>query len=71
MIAYGRIPGYKQYAGRMTADEYVEAVARGELKDPALVAHLKAGYSVKRIMIDFFGDRSSMDYCTLKVIRTE
>lgn len=65
MIAYGRIPGYKQYAGRMTADEYVEAVAKGELKDPALVAHLKAGYSVKRIMIDFFGDRSSMDYCTL------
>jgi predicted amidohydrolase/GNAT superfamily N-acetyltransferase len=65
MIAYGRIPGYKQYAGRMTADEYVEAVTKGDLKDPALVAHLKAGYSVKRIMLDFFGDRSSMDYCTL------
>lgn len=40
-------------------------LCKGKLKNPALVAHLKAGYTVKRIMIDFFGDRSSMDYCTL------
>ena len=65
MVAYGRIPGYKEYAGKMTADEYVQAVVAGRLKDPALVAHLKAGFTVKRILLDFVGDRSSMDYCTL------
>lgn len=65
MVAYGRIPGYKQYAGKMTADEYVQAVVDGRLKDPALVAHLKAGYTVRRVLLDFVGDRSSMDYCTL------
>jgi predicted amidohydrolase/GNAT superfamily N-acetyltransferase len=65
MVAYGRIPGFKQCAGKMTADEYVQAVVDRKLKDPALIAHLKAGYTVKRVLLDFVGDRSSMDYCTL------
>jgi len=64
-VAYGRIPGYKQYAGRMTVEEYVQKVTDNELSDSALVAHQKAGYKVKKILIDFVGDSSSMDYCTL------
>ncbi|HSG27204.1 MAG TPA: GNAT family N-acetyltransferase, partial [Candidatus Krumholzibacterium sp.] len=32
MIAYGRIPGYREYAGKMTADQYVEKVKAGELR---------------------------------------
>ena len=65
MVAYGRIPGYKAHAGKMTADEYIKAVEQGELKDSSLVAYLKAGYTVKRVLLDFVGDRSSLDYCTL------
>jgi len=65
MIAYGRIPGYKEVAGKMTAEEYVEAALQGELKDASLSAHLKAGYEVKRVMLDFVGDDSSMNHCTL------
>ncbi len=65
MVAYGRIPGYKEYAGKMTADEYVAEVEKGNLKDPALLTHLKAGYKVRKILLDFVGDRSSVDYCTL------
>lgn len=65
LLAYGRIPGFSDYAGKMTAEEYVRAVEKGELKDPALSAHLKAGYHVRRVLLDLVGDQSSLDYCTL------
>jgi hypothetical protein len=26
MVAYGRIPGYTEFAGKMTAEEYVQKV---------------------------------------------
>ncbi len=65
MVAYGRIPGFREYAGRLTAEEYVEQVKQGKLKDSALNAHLKAGYEVKHILLDVVGDDSSLNYCTL------
>jgi predicted amidohydrolase len=64
MIAGGRIPGYKQHAGVMTPEEYVESVIRGERKDPALNAHLKAGYRVKGIHFDYLSDAASLNYAT-------
>lgn len=65
MVAYGRLPGYQQVAGKMTAEEYVERVKQGELKDPALNAHLKAGYQAKRVLLDFVADAPSLNYSTL------
>ncbi len=64
MVAYGRIPGYQEYAGKMTAEEYVDKVVTGELSDSALRAHLRAGYSVKRVLLDFLWDNSSLNYST-------
>jgi predicted amidohydrolase/ribosomal protein S18 acetylase RimI-like enzyme len=64
MVAGGRIPGYKAYAGRMTAEEYVDKVIAGEMKDPALNAHLRAGYEVKAVHLDYLQDASSLDYAT-------
>jgi predicted amidohydrolase/ribosomal protein S18 acetylase RimI-like enzyme len=65
MVAYGRIPGYTDYAGKMTAEEYVQKVVAGELSDPALSAHLRAGYKVRRVLLDFLWDDSSLNYSTL------
>ncbi|MBM4460876.1 MAG: hypothetical protein FJ011_24465 [Chloroflexi bacterium] len=65
MVAYGRIPGYARYAGKMTADEYVQEVVRGKIKDPTLKAHLRAGYQVKRVVLDLMRDGPSLNYCTL------
>lgn len=65
MLAYGRIPGFKDYAGKITPDEYVGLVERGELSDSALNAHLKAGYRVKKILFDYVWDDSSLNYCTI------
>ena len=65
MVAYGRIPGYNAVAGKMTAEEYVEKVVNGEIRDQSLMAHLKAGYQVRRVMFDFLWDDSSLNYSTL------
>jgi predicted amidohydrolase/GNAT superfamily N-acetyltransferase len=64
MVAGGRIPGYKEHAGRLTAEEYVAEVVAGKLKDPALNAHLKAGYTVRAVHLDYLHDASSLDYAT-------
>jgi predicted amidohydrolase/GNAT superfamily N-acetyltransferase len=64
MVAGGRIPGYRELAGKMTPEEYVERVLRGELRDPALNAHLKAGYQVKSVHMGYLRDDQSMDYAT-------
>lgn len=64
MIAHGRIPGYKSHAGILSPEEYVKKVIAGELKDSALNAHLKAGYKVKKILLDQWGDDQSLDYAT-------
>lgn len=64
MVAGGRIPGYREYAGRLSAEQYVDKVCRGELKDPALTAHLKAGYQVKGVHMSYLQDEQSLDYAT-------
>ena len=65
MVAYGLIPGYIKYAGKMTAEEYVEKVVAGEMNDQSLRAHLSAGYTVKKVLLDFLWDNSSLNYSTL------
>ena len=64
MVAHGRIPGYAKVSGKFTAEEYVQKVLDGEIKDSALRAHLKAGYTVKKVLLDHASDSSSLDYCT-------
>ncbi len=64
MIAGGRIPGYREFAGRMSAEDYVNKVVQGELKDPALSAHLKAGYKVRGIHMGYLRDAQSLNYAT-------
>lgn len=64
MIAYGRIPGYPEHMDKLTPEEYVQQVIDEKLKDPALNAHLKAGYKVKKVVFDLMHDNESMDYCT-------
>ncbi|MDH5575420.1 MAG: bifunctional GNAT family N-acetyltransferase/carbon-nitrogen hydrolase family protein [Nitrospirota bacterium] len=64
MVAGGRIPGYREHAGRLSPEQYVEKVCREELKDPALSAHLKAGYQVKGIHMSYLRDEQSLNFAT-------
>lgn len=65
MVAYGRLTGYGEHAGRMTAEEYVAAVQSGTLRDPALGAHLKAGYRVRQVSLEIMRDEPSRNWATL------
>ena len=64
MVAGGRIPGYAEVAKKMTPAEYVASVERGERKDPALSAHLRAGYKVLGVHFAYLNDAESMSYAT-------
>lgn len=68
MVAGGRIPGYAACRGRMTAQQYVDRVIAGELRDPALNAHLKAGYQVTGVHYGYLNDQESMGYATHLVL---
>ncbi len=65
MVAYGRLTGYAEYAGTLTAAEYADKVQAGEIKDSALNAHLKAGYNVLQVDMTLMRDAPSLDYATL------
>ncbi|MCX4244091.1 bifunctional GNAT family N-acetyltransferase/carbon-nitrogen hydrolase family protein [Paraliomyxa miuraensis] len=64
MLAFGRIPGYAEHAGRLTARQYVDKVIASELRDSALNAHLRAGYRVESVRLDFMLDHTSHNYST-------
>jgi predicted amidohydrolase/ribosomal protein S18 acetylase RimI-like enzyme len=64
MVAGGRIPGYAEHAKKMTPERYIELVKRGDLKDMALSAHLKAGYEVLSVHYAYLTDGESMNYAT-------
>lgn len=64
MVAGGRIPGFAAHRGQLTAQEYVDKVKAGDLKDPALNAHLQAGYVVDGVHYGYLDDQESLGYAT-------
>ncbi len=64
MIAGGRIPGYSEYRGKMSAQEYVAKVLKGELYDKALNAHIRAGYEIQGVHYGYIDDEQSLGYST-------
>ncbi|MBK8901416.1 MAG: GNAT family N-acetyltransferase [Anaerolineaceae bacterium] len=64
VVAYGRLPDYHRVSGQMTAETYVAKVIAGEMWDTALSAHLNAGYTVKRVLLDFLDDEKSLNFST-------
>jgi predicted amidohydrolase/GNAT superfamily N-acetyltransferase len=66
IIAGGRIPGYKDYAERMTPQQYVEAVRSKKAHDPVLSFQLSNDFQVRRVIRGYLpGDAASLDYATL------
>lgn len=64
MVAGGRIPGYAALRGQMSAQEYVDKVLAGQLSDPALNAHIKAGYRIDGVHYGYLNDQESLGYAT-------
>lgn len=51
--AGARLRGYRRYADRMSAEDYVLAVLRGELTDPTLSFQLQMGFHVLAVVPDY------------------
>ena len=65
IVAGGRLWGYHEYAGAMTAQEYVDAALRGDIRDRVLGSQLKAGFAVRGLLVGYLRDPRSLDYATL------
>jgi GNAT superfamily N-acetyltransferase len=76
--AAGRLRGYHQFASRMTAEEYVLRVIRGEARDPTLSFQLKQGFEVLGVVAGYlefdpksFGYAAVIEWLNPKVARPE
>ncbi|MEJ8755699.1 bifunctional GNAT family N-acetyltransferase/carbon-nitrogen hydrolase family protein [Pontibacter sp. H259] len=66
IIAGGRIPGYKDYANKLTPAKYIEMVRNKELYDPVLSFQLSNEFHVRKIMKNYLpDDKDSRAYATL------
>jgi predicted amidohydrolase/GNAT superfamily N-acetyltransferase len=69
MIAGGRIPGYSRYQGKISAKEYVRRAVAGEIQDPTIKAHLRAGYEIRGVHYGYIQDDQSLGYATHLVMK--
>jgi predicted amidohydrolase/ribosomal protein S18 acetylase RimI-like enzyme len=65
MLTGGRIPGYRDLAGRFTAKEYVAEVVDGKLRDPALTFQLENGLVVLDVVPGYMADTASCGFATV------
>lgn len=59
IIAGGVIPGFADHKHEMTAGEYVEAVAAGDLFDPTLTMQIANGFEVRGVISDYVDDETT------------
>jgi GNAT superfamily N-acetyltransferase len=67
IVAGGRLYDYGDVADRMSPQEYVARVMRGELRDRVLASQLRAGFSVRGVLPDYLHDWRSRHFATLLV----
>jgi len=62
----GRIPGYHEYAGKITPKEYIQLVKNKQVYDPVLTFQLSNDFHVKKILKGYMPeDEQSMEYAVL------
>lgn len=65
LLGGGRIPGYHKKANEMTPEQYVNAVIKGDLKDPVITFLLRCGRTPIKVVANYLEDEESCDYGTL------
>lgn len=66
IIAGGRIPGYHEYAGKLTPRQYIDAVKNKEIYDPVLTFQLSNDFHVRKVLQNYLpGDQESKEFATL------
>nr|WP_267152190.1 GNAT family N-acetyltransferase [Tumebacillus lacus]MCX7570946.1 GNAT family N-acetyltransferase [Tumebacillus lacus] len=65
LLGGGRMSGYHRVADEMTAEQYADAVVRGELYDPVITFLLKCGRTPVRVVPGYLDDEESRDHALL------
>ncbi|MGP7818621.1 GNAT family N-acetyltransferase [Niallia sp. 01092] len=65
LLGGGRMPGYYKKAKEMTPDQYLEAVVKGELRDPVITFLLRCGRTPIQVVANYIEDKESCNYATL------
>lgn len=58
IVAGGVLPGYAAHIGQMSAQEYVDKVVAGELRDPTLTFQLENGFEARGVIENYLHDPS-------------
>lgn len=69
IVAGGVIPGYAEHKDEMTASEYVERVAAGELTDPTLSFQIASGFEARGVIANYMHDPAVDSWASLIVWR--
>lgn len=64
MIGGGRLFNYTEHADKMSINEYVENVMKGEIKDPVFSFELDAGFRFIKILPNYLNDVRSLNYAS-------
>jgi GNAT superfamily N-acetyltransferase len=67
IIAGGVIPGFAEHKHEMTADEYVKAVAAGDLFDPTLSMQIANGFEARGVISDYVDDETTDSWASFIV----
>ncbi|HEX5564093.1 MAG TPA: GNAT family N-acetyltransferase [Sporosarcina sp.] len=59
VLGGGRMPGYGKVAGELTAQQYVEKIVQGSLKDPVITFLLRCGRMPVKLIEDYLEDEES------------
>lgn len=62
LVGGGRMPGYRQYADHMTAEQYAQSVVNGDLFDPVLTFLLRCGRMPLALIENYLDDEESLNY---------
>lgn len=65
LLGGGRLPGYHKVASQMSADEYLDKVVKGELKDPVATFLLRCGRTPLGLAASYLEDEESHNYAAL------
>lgn len=65
LLGGGRMPGYHKLSSQMSANEYLDAVVKGELHDPVITFLLRCGRTPVTVVKDYLEDEESCNYGAL------
>jgi GNAT superfamily N-acetyltransferase len=65
IVGGGLIPGYANYKGKLSVQEYVDRVVAGQLVDPTLTFQLRNGFQVRGLIENYLEDSASDNWATL------